>query len=81
MILMGKNPLKGKTYEETYSKNKLCEIELDKESIVERYGEDCQVFLSRMLEKNYKARYSAEEALKSGFLSANFGKKSFKNHK
>ena len=30
MILMGKNPLKGKTYEETYSKNKLCEIELDK---------------------------------------------------
>lgn len=49
MILMGRNPLKGKTYEETYSKNKICEIELDKEQIIERYGEDCFVFLSKML--------------------------------
>lgn len=81
MILMGKNPLKGKTYEETYSKNKLSEIELDKDSIIERYGEYCYVFLSRMLEKNFKMRYSAEEALNSAFLSANFGKKSLKHHK
>jgi serine/threonine protein kinase len=28
MILLGRNPLKGKSYEETYSKNKLCEINL-----------------------------------------------------
>ena len=60
MILLGKNPLKGKTYEETYSKNKICEIELDKEGISERYGADCYVFLSKMLEKNSKARFSAE---------------------
>lgn len=38
MILMGKNPLKGKTYEETYAKNKMCEIELDRESIISKYG-------------------------------------------
>ena len=60
MILMGKNPLKGKTYEDTYSKNKICDIELDRDEIIERYGEDCFIFMSRMLEKNPKMRYSAE---------------------
>ncbi len=29
MLLMGSNPLKGKNYEETYHKNKVCNIELD----------------------------------------------------
>lgn len=31
MILMGFNPLKGKNYEETYAKNKDCDIELDRD--------------------------------------------------
>lgn len=65
MVLLGFNPLKGKNYEETYTKNKECTIELNKEDIISKYGPPCFVFLSKLLSTNWRWRYSATEALQS----------------
>ena len=60
MMLLEKNPLKGKTYEETAAKNSECKIVLDKESILKKYGESCYEFLKSMLEIDPSKRWSAE---------------------
>lgn len=38
MVLMGKNPVKGKNYEETLLKNTTWNFKLNKEEIIEKYG-------------------------------------------
>lgn len=68
MLLFGYNPLKGKNYEETYSKNRECKIELDKQSITEKFGEECFEFLSKVLEREPKNRFLASEGLHSPFF-------------
>ena len=69
MLLLGYNPLKGENYDETFLKNKLCEIELSKKAIGERYGEKCYAFLRKLLAKHSQDRYDAEEALASPFMN------------
>ena len=49
MMLLEKNPLKGKNYEETYAKNSQCNIGLDKKLIIGNYGESCYDFLKGVL--------------------------------
>ena len=68
ILLLGVNPLKGKSYEETFEKNKEFDIHLDDKVIGERYGEFCYSFLSRLLEHNPYHRMSAKEALNHPFL-------------
>jgi len=38
MLLMQKNPLKGRNYEETFLNNKSCNIVIDKQAIISKYG-------------------------------------------
>ena len=59
MMLLDKNPLKGKTYEETAAKNSECNIKLDKEDIIKKYGASCYDFLKGMLEIDPNKRWSA----------------------
>lgn len=69
MLLLGYNPLKGENYDETFTKNKICDIELDKIAINSRYGEHCFIFLTKTLSKYPQFRYDAEQALGSLFLN------------
>lgn len=68
MLLMGSNPLKGRSYEESYELNREGRVVLDEKRIGERYGAEGVVFLRRLLESNAKNRCTAEEALGLGFL-------------
>lgn len=45
MVLMGTNPLKGKTYEQTCALNKECSIELNKDKITSAFGQNGLIFL------------------------------------
>ena len=68
MLLLGKNPLKGANYEETFNKNKLCQIQLDADTIVKKYGQSCLEFLEEALSKNPKHRPTANEVLDMNFF-------------
>lgn len=65
MLLMGSNPLAGKS-EDQLRKN--LHIELNEVEIKHRYGENCLVFLQKLMAANPKQRFTAEEALRSPFL-------------
>ena len=56
MLLMGCNPLAGKT--ETQRKMS-SNVEIKEEEVVEKYGYCCLVFLRKMLAANPKHRYTA----------------------
>ena len=63
MLLMGSNPLKGKNYDETYIKNKACNIQLDHQAVKDKLGSSGVKFFTDMFEKNPKKRPSAAELL------------------
>lgn len=69
MLLMGYNPLKGENYDETFLKNKTCEIELNKKILNMQNGEHCYMFMTKMLAKYPQYRFDAEQALNSPFLT------------
>ena len=69
MLLMGYNPMKGKSYEETAEMNRAASIRWDKEGIRERYGESCVGFLEGCLEVEEGKRLSAVEVVEHGFLN------------
>lgn len=49
MLLMGSNPLRGKTYKETVDKNMKCEVVLNQKMITSKYGMKCYEFLLSLL--------------------------------
>jgi hypothetical protein len=49
MLLLGSNPLKGKTYGETYELNRLCDIPIDHPKITQKYGSHAVTFLRNLL--------------------------------
>jgi serine/threonine protein kinase len=59
MLLLGFNPLKGDSYDETFLKNKACDFDLNKKDILEKYGENGLTFLSRLLARLPQLRYDA----------------------
>jgi serine/threonine protein kinase len=65
MLLLGYNPVKGDSYDETYLKNKLCEININKALAVSKGGEHCFIFLTKLLSKYPQFRFDADQALKS----------------
>ncbi len=82
MMLLGYNPIKGGNYNETVKKNEQCNIVLQKEVILQKYGPHCLNFLMGLLEKDPNHRLSAEQALKSSFLDQQVfeNKQLFKTH-
>ena len=65
MLLMGYNPLAGKSDSQ---RKKDIKVELREKEIVEKYDDNCFNFLKNLLCSNPKHRYSASEALRSKFL-------------
>lgn len=59
MLLVGYNPLKGENYDETFEKNKACDINLDKKLINNQYGDHCFMFLTKCLCKYPQFRLDA----------------------
>lgn len=49
MLLMGSNPIRGKSYDETVNKNIKCNFTLDKKQILLRYGSSCYELLSGLM--------------------------------
>lgn len=68
MLLMGTNPLRGKTYKETIDKNVKGEINLNQSAIIEKYGKECLDMLTQLLEQDAVKRPSAKEILNHPFL-------------
>ena len=66
---MGYNPLKGQDYDETFLKNKACDIELSKKALNEKYGDHCYSFMSKLLARYSQFRCDSEQALSHAFLT------------
>ena len=65
MLLMGYNPVKGENYDDTYTKNKACDIVVNKVAANSKWGEHCYIFLTKCLSKYPQFRFDAEQALKN----------------
>lgn len=72
MLLMEFNPVKGENYDQTYSKNRECEISINKAKANAKWGENCYIFLTKLLSKYPQFRYDVDQALKSEFFSQKF---------
>lgn len=70
MLLLGNNPLKGSTYEETASRNRDCLFELAQVQLEQKYGPHAYPFLSGLLSKYPNFRSTAKQALQSPFLTS-----------
>lgn len=68
MLLLGFNPVKGENYDETYTKNRACEIVINKTAANAKWGEFCYIFLTKLLSKYPQFRFDAEQALKCEFF-------------
>lgn len=70
ILLLQKNPLKGRNYEETFINNKNCNLTIDKAAIVSKYGERCYDMIARLLCINPIYRLTARDTLEHEFFKA-----------
>lgn len=69
ILLLGYNPLKGKSYDETFQKNKAFNLNIDRKGLNEVFGEECGDFFERVLARLSSERLSAYEALNHPFMT------------
>ncbi|CAM6002298.1 unnamed protein product [Sphagnum balticum] len=63
MLLLQKNPLKGRNYEETFLNNKSCNLMIDQHVIISKYGQKCYDMISRLLSIDPSSRLTARDTL------------------
>ena len=68
MLLLGSNPVKGESYDDTYMRNKACEININKNVVSAKWGEHAFHFLNKLLAKYPQFRMDADQALKNEFM-------------
>ncbi len=66
ILIMGRAPFKGKSFEEILNQNKLCKIDLELKKIKE--NPDVHDLMKKMLEVDPNNRISAKEALEHNFF-------------
>lgn len=59
MLLIGYNPVRGRSYKETVERNLACNLNFDKKLILDKYGEDCYILLYSLLQKDPNLRPTA----------------------
>jgi serine/threonine protein kinase len=64
MLLLGFNPVKGESYDDTFMRNKACEININKGLLAGKWGEHAYGFLNKLLAKYPQFRMDGEQASK-----------------